>query len=144
MADISPSSVPGNEHFYRYLQQQKREDAAVAAGKASSTQTERIAINIDYPEAKDYLFLMPFPNGATISEVRVKTSSGTCTVTPKINATAFDTGSVVASSGPAEAESPTSANVFGTLDNLVLSLSSVSADAEGLSVTLTYAVVLGA
>ena len=54
MAEISPSAVPGDEHFYRYLQAQKSEDAAkFAAMGATKAALEQTAFMTFLIEAAD-------------------------------------------------------------------------------------------
>lgn len=142
MALIVPSSVPGDEHFYRYVVAEQRLNAANAkalTGKASASQTDRLSVYVPKAADGDMKFLRPFPNGATVNEMHVQCVSGTCTVTAKVNTTAM-TPAVSASSSEV-AQAYTSGNVFGATDNLTITVSS-NASAVGLTITLTYSTSL--
>lgn len=142
MADISPSAVPGDEHFYRFLMAEKRTLAAAAqtlTGKASATQTDTLSVYVVNATNGDMKFLRPFPHGATVTELRTQTVSGSCTVTAKVNTTAMSPDVSASSSETAQAYS--SGNVFLATDNLTITIASNSS-AVGLTITLTYSASL--
>ena len=142
MAEISPSAVPGDEHFYRYLQQQKREDVATAAGKASTSQAAFMAFVIEFPDDKDYRVLINSPIAFTIDSITTKSSTGTCTLTGKINATAL--GGTANSVSTSESEQThTTDNAVAVGDDVVLTVSSNSG-AENVSVTVKCTLALSA
>ena len=142
MAEISPSAVPGDEFFYRYLQQQKREDAAIAAGKASTSQAAFMAFVIEFPDDKDYRVLINSPIAFTIDSITTKSSTGTCTLTGKINATAL--GGTANSVSTSESEQThTTDNAVAVGDDVVLTVSSNSG-AENVSVTVKCTLALSA
>ena len=119
---------------------QRVADGAAAKVTAAAAQTDTLSVVIARPKDGDTLVLRPFATGATITEVRTKSSAGTCTLTVKINATALGgTANSVSTSESAQAHS--SANVADTDDNLTLTVSSNSGCTD-LSVTITYTTTL--
>ena len=146
MAEISPSAVPGDEFFYRYLQQQKREDAAAVAAlgmsKASITQIAFMTFLIETPDDKDYLVLINSPYAFTIDSITSKSIDGTCTLTGKINTTPLG-GSPNAVSVSEEEQAHTTSNSVAVGDDVVLTVSS-SSGAENVSVTIACTLTLAA
>lgn len=129
MADISPSAVPGSEHFYRFLMDEKRSNAANAAalaGKASTTQTVIVASGlIEAPEDKDYKIIVKSPVAFTVTALTTICTAGTATLTGKINSTALGgTANSVSTSEQERAHSTSNAAAVG--DDLVLTVSSAS------------------
>lgn len=115
---------------------------SASAVKAGVSQTDRLVVFVAKPANGDTKLLRPFPNGATITEVRTQSTSGTCTLTVKINSTALGgTANSVSTSEQGQAHS--SANVLDADDNLVLTVSSNSSCA-GMTVTISYTVSLSA
>lgn len=145
MAEISPSAVPGDEFFYRFVMEEKRQNAANASaitGKASTTQTAFMTFLIETADDKDYRVLINSPIAFTINSVTTKSSTGTCTLTGKINTTAL--GGTANSVSTTESEQAhTSANAVAVGDDVVLTVSSNSA-AENVSVTIKCTLALAA
>mgnify|MGYP003479508349 FL=1 len=119
---------------------QRVADGAAAKVAAAAAQTDTLSVVIARPKDGDTLFLRPFATGATITEVRTKSSAGTCTLTVKINATALG-GTANSVSTTEVAQAHTSANVADTDDNLTLTVSANSGCTD-LSVTITYTTTL--
>ncbi len=119
---------------------QRVADGAASKVAAAAAQTDTLSVVIARPKDGDTLFLRPFATGATITEVRTKSSAGTCTLTVKINATALG-GTANSVSTTEVAQAHTSANVADTDDNLTLTVSANSGCTD-LSVTITYTTTL--
>ncbi len=119
---------------------QRVADGAAAKVTAAAAQTDTLSVVIARPKDGDTLVLRPFATGATITEVRTKSSAGTCTLTVKINATALG-GTANSVSTTEVAQAHTSANVADTDDNLTLTVSANSGCTD-LSVTITYTTTL--
>jgi hypothetical protein len=111
-----------------------------ATGAAAALQTDRLSVYIAKPRDGDTVLLRPFPTGATISEVRTQSTSGTCTLTVKIGASALG-GTANSVSSTEEAQAHSSSNVADTDDNLTLTVSS-NAACVGMSITITYSTTL--
>ena len=149
MAEISPSAVPGDEHFYRYLQQQKMEDAAAVAALQTSfmafvaaLQTSFMTFLIEAADNKDYRVLVNSPHAFTINSIATKSGSGTCTLTAKINSTALG-GAANSVSTSEVTQTHSSANDVAIGDDVVLTVSSNSG-AEDVSITIACTLTLDA
>ena len=146
MAEISPSAVPGDEHFYRYLQVQKSEDAAkfaaMGATKAALEQTAFMTFLIEAADNKDYRVLVNSPHAFTINSIATKSGSGTCTLTAKINSTALG-GAANSVSTSEVTQTHSSANDVAIGDDVVLTVSSNSG-AEDVSITIACTLTLDA
>lgn len=142
---LVPSGVPGDENFYRYVMEQARINASNASGltgKASTAQTAFMAFLIETPDDKDYRVLLNSPIAFTINSVTTKSSTGTCTMTGKINTTAL--GGTANSVSTSESEQThTTSNSVAIGDDVVLTVSSNSG-AENVSVTITCTLALAA
>lgn len=89
---------------------------------------------IEFPDNGDYVFPDVFPAATTITEVVTGSSSGTCTLTVKINTTALGgTANSVSTSRDTEAHATN--NVAADGDDLRLTVSANSS-CERMSVTL--------
>lgn len=145
MSEIVPSGVPGDEHFYRYLMAEKRaiETATTAlTGKATLSQAWEQSWLIEFPEAKDYRVVVDAAVARTITEVTTICSTGTATLTVKINSTALG-GTANSVSSSEQSQSHSSANAVAAGDDIVLTLSSVSS-AEMVSVKISGTLSLAA
>lgn len=146
MSDISPSGVPGDEHFYRYLMEQKRAAATSAAtltaGKATLSQTALMTWLIEVADNKDYPVLINSPYALTINSITTKSSTGTCTLTGKIGATALG-GTANSVSTSEQEQTHSSDNVMAAGDDFTLTVSS-NAGAENVSVTVKATITLAA
>lgn len=146
MSDISPSGVPGDEHFYRYLMEQKRTAAAstetLTAGKATLSQTALMTWLIEAADDKDYPVLINSPYALTINSITTKSSTGTCTLTGKIGATALG-GTANSVSTSEQEQTHSSDNVMAAGDDFTLTVSSNSG-AENVSVTVKATITLAA
>jgi hypothetical protein len=101
-----------------------RNDAiAAAVGAIENTITEAIFGMIAVPTNKDYLVCLKFPFACTITETTVKSLSGTCAATFKINTTALG-GAAHAVSSTEEAITRSSANAVAAGDDLVITVAS--------------------
>lgn len=142
-AALTTTNGRPSQTTHAWMQDQARRMSSLevtATGAAAAAQTDRLSIYVVTPSDGDTVLLRPFPTGATISEVRTQSVSGTCTLTVKIGATALGgTANSVSSTETAQAHS--SANVAVTSDNLTLTVSS-NAACIGMSVTLTYTTTL--
>jgi len=121
----------------RWMKQQSRGAAALqtgVAGKAAKTQTYEQSWLIEYPDNKDYRVVINAALARTITGVTTRSSTGTCTVTVKINTTALGgTANSVTTTESTQAHS--SANALAVGDDIVLTVSANSS-AENVSVTL--------
>lgn len=146
MSDISPSGVPGDEHFYRYLMEQKRAAAAstetLTAGKATLSQTALMTWLIEAADDKDYPVLINSPYALTINSITTKSSTGMCTLTGKIGATALG-GTANSVSTSEQEQTHSSDNVMAAGDDFTLTVSSNSG-AENVSVTVKATITLAA
>lgn len=124
---------------YRYFQsldQSLRSNAAAISTKAEkSGQTWGAPAFIEYPEAKDYKIVVKSPLALTITSVTTICTTGTATLTVKINSTALG-GTANSVSTSEQSQAHTTANSVAVGDDIVLTFSSVSA-AENVSVMLS-------
>lgn len=146
MSGISPSSVPGDENFYRYLLQQERtataNQAALEASKAALTQEWEQSWLIELPDDGDYRVVVDAAVARTITEVTTICTTGTCTLTVKINSTAL--GGTANSVSPSEStQAHSSANAVAVGDDIVLTISS-NAACEKASVKISGTMSLSA
>lgn len=145
MSNISPSAVPGEEHFYRFLMNESRQNASNAAaltGKATLTQMWEQSWLIEAPEAKDYKVVVNSAVARTITDVTTICTTGTCTLTVKINTTALG-GTANSVSTTEQSQTHSTANAVAAGDDIVLTVSSVSG-AEMASVKLSGTLSLAA
>jgi hypothetical protein len=119
------------------MKKSARDAAALGAGKAAKSQTWEQSWLIEFPDNKDYRVVVNSALARTITGVTTRSSSGTCTLTVKINTTALGgTANSVSSTESTQAHS--SANEVAAGDDIVLTVSANSS-AENVSVTLTGA-----
>lgn len=145
MSGIVPSGVPGNEHFYRDYMNEKRKNAtneAALTGKATLSQTAMASYLIEVADDKDYRVIINSAVGFTINSVTTRSSTGTCTLTVKINATALG-GTANSVSTSESTQTHSTSNTLAAGDDLVLTVSSNSG-AENVSVTIAATVTLSA
>jgi hypothetical protein len=117
------------------LDRQARASRALGAGKAAKSQTWEQSWLIEFPDNKDYRVVVNSALARTITGVTTRSSSGTCTLTVKINTTALGgTANSVTSTESTQAH--TSANAVAVGDDIVFTVSANSS-AENVSVTLT-------
>jgi len=115
---------------------------ALEAGRAVLTQTWEQSWLIEAPEAKDYRVVVDAAVARTITEVTTICTTGTCTLTVKINTTALGgTANSVSTTEQSQAHSTSNAVAAG--DDIVLTVSSVSG-AEMVSVKLSGTLSLAA
>lgn len=112
----------------------------LSAGKASVTQTFEQSWIIEYPEDKDYRVVVNAALARTITSVTTKSSTGTCTLTVKINSTALG-GTANSVSTTEQSQAHSSANEIAAGDDLVLTVSSVSS-CENVSITVSGTLTL--
>jgi len=119
----------------RWMKKQAREAASLSTGKAAKTQTWEQSWLIEFPDNKDYRVVVNSALARTITGVTTRSSTGTCTLTVKINTTALGgTANSVSTTESTRAHS--SANAVAAGDDIVFTVSSNSS-AENVSVTLT-------
>jgi len=106
----------------------------------SITLTDQISFVIEYPDNKDYLIGLDMKFAGTVVEITAKSSTGTCTLTPKINGTTITGGAVSVSSTEATSTA-TAANAFSAGNDLAVTVSSNSA-CENMAVTIKFTRVL--
>lgn len=99
-------------------------------------QDEYIAGYINYPEAKDYRIALNLPYGGVITSVTTRSEAGTATLTGKINTTALG-GTANSVSTSEQTQSHASARTFAAGDDIVITLSSLSA-CTGISFLIKY------
>lgn len=107
--------------------------AATLATKAG--QTFALPAFIEYPEAKDYKVLIKAPFAMTVTSVTTICTTGTATLTVKINSTALG-GAANSVSTSEQSQSHSSANSVAVGDDIVLTFSSVSS-VENVSVMVS-------
>lgn len=100
---------------------------------AGKVQTDFISGIVEYPQNKSYT-LINLPYGFTVKNVTTKSSTGTCTATFEINATALG-GTANSVSTTETTQAHTTANVLAVGDDLVLTISS-NATCKDLSFTV--------
>lgn len=146
MSGISPSSVPGDENFYRYLLQQERtataNQAALDASKAALTQEWEQSWLIELPDDGDYRVVVDAAVARTITEVTTICATGSCTLTVKINSAALG-GTANAVSTSEQPQSHASSNAVSVGDDIVLTVSS-NAACEKMSVKISGTMELAA
>ncbi len=141
----SPIPSPGafgnvGDAGYRYFQSLSRAAASLDAGKASVTQTVTIPAFIEFPEAKDYRIIINSPVAFSITSVTTRSSTGTATLTVKINSTALG-GTANSVSTSEQTQTHSSANAVAAGDDIVLTFSSVSSP-EDVAVMITGSITL--
>ena len=145
MSDISPSGVPGDETFYRFIVEEKRRNARNAkdlTGKATLTQTWEQSWLIQYPDDGDYRVVVNSAVARNITDVTTVCTTGTATLTVKTNATALG-GSANSVSTSEQSQSHTGSNSVSIGDDVVLTFSSTSG-AENVSVKISGTLALAA
>lgn len=146
MSEISPSGVPGDEHFYRWLRDQQRtataNKAELDAGKATLIQVWEQSWLIQFPEATDYRVVVDAAVARTITEVTTICTTGTSTLTVKINSTALG-GTANSVSTSEQSQAHASSNTVAAGDDIVLTFSSVSS-CENVSVKISGTMELAA
>ena len=90
---------------------------------------------------QDYVITCKAPHAGTLTDLAAKTSSGTCTVTWKINTTAVTTG-VNSATSTISAVTPSAANVFAAGDIIQVTVSANST-ALNLQLAARYTRTLG-
>jgi hypothetical protein len=119
----------------RWMKKSARDAAALGAGKAAKSQTWEQSWLIEFPDNKDYRVVVNSALARTITGVTTRSSSGTCTLTVKINTTALG-GTANSVSSTESTQAHTSANAVAVGDDIVFTVSANSS-AENVSVTLT-------
>lgn len=107
---------------------------ALEASAAAKLQNFFTSVLILTPEDQDYKIVVKSPIQFTIQSITTISTTGTCTLTGKINTTALG-GTANSVSTTEQEQTHSSSNVVGVGDDVVLTVSSNSA-AENVSVTL--------
>jgi hypothetical protein len=126
--------------MHRWMKGQQRQAAELSSGKASVNQTWEQSWLIEFADNKDYRVVINSALARTITGVTTRSSSGTCTLTVKINTTALG-GTANSVSTSEQTQSHSSDNAVAVGDDIVLTVSSNSG-AENVSVTLTGTLTL--
>jgi hypothetical protein len=124
----SPSSNVNSPEWYRFFLDLDRRVRRLQSG--SLTTFIATAAN------QDYTILVNAPYAVTIDAITTVCSSGTCTLTGKINTTPLG-GTANSVSSTEETQTHTSDNVVSVGDDVVLTISSNSA-AVNVAVTVAY------
>ncbi len=132
--------VSGEMH--RWMKGQQRQASEMSTGKASVTQTAFSPWFMEFPDAKDYRVIINSPIAFTINSVTTRSSTGTCTLTVKINTTALG-GTANSVSTTESTQAHTSANAVAVGDDVVFTVSSVSS-VENVSILLKCTLTLAA
>ena len=93
-----------------------------------------LAHSVDTVANQDYVVLYDAPFDGTINTLRTKTSSGTCTVTGKVNTTALG-GTANSASTSAQEQTHVTSNTFIKGDKIQYT---VSANAVALNLAVTF------
>ena len=125
---------------YRALSDIDGKVKALNSGKASVTQTVTIPAFIEFPEAKDYRIIINSPVAFSITSVTTRSSTGSATLTVKINTTALG-GTANSVSTSEQTQTHSSANAVAAGDDVVLTVSSLSG-AEDVAVMITGSITL--
>jgi hypothetical protein len=91
---------------------------------------------IESPADQDYMILRNAPFGGTINKITTKSSSGTCTLTGYVGATALE-GTANSVSSSEQEQSHSSSNTFSSGDDIKLTVSSNSS-CEDLEFTVEF------
>lgn len=105
-------------------QKQKATDTSLEATRAALA-VEEIPVFIEYPENKDYRIIVASKYARTINEITTVCSTGTATVTGKINSTNLG-GTANSASTTEQTQTHSSANSVAVGDDIVLTISAVS------------------
>lgn len=101
------------------------------------TYIDEISGEIAFPEDKTYTIILDSKTAKTITQITVKTSAGTSTVTPKIGSTTLGGGASSAASTKSSV-THSSANAMSVNDTLTFVTSSTSSDCADLSFTVKF------
>ena len=146
MADLLPIPQPSalndakgqtTTHGYRYFESlDKSARSAIAALANLDSRTDRDVLTISYPANQAYPIEIAAPFGYTINKTQSKCTSGTCTLTFTIGATALGGGANSVSS-TLQAKTHTSDNVVAVGDTLTATVSANSS-CVGLICVIEY------
>ena len=136
---VGKDGKPSTE-THRFLKSVAAELNSQNAAKAAKVQTWEQSWFIEIADNKDYRVVVNAALARTITGVTTRSSTGTCTLTVRINATALG-GTVNSVSTTEQTRTHTSANAVAVGDDIVFSITSNSA-AENISVTLTGTLTL--
>jgi len=101
--------------------------------QTGGSSTFEFSSDVETAADQDYVLWWDAPFAGSITKVRTKTQSGTCTVTGKVNTTALG-GTANSASSTAEEQTHSSSNTFSKGDKLLFTVSSNSS-ATDLAVT---------
>lgn len=125
---------------YRYWKSLGDSVRTMVTGKASVSQSWEQSFFLEYPDAKDYRMVVNAALARTITSVTTRSSTGTATLTVKINTTALG-GTANSVSTTEQTQTHTTANSVAAGDDIVFTVSSVSS-CENVSVTLAGTLTL--
>lgn len=108
--------------------------AALALKAAKAGQVDFITLFIEAPANKDYTLILNSPKAYVVNSITTKASSGTCTVTGKINAVTLGATANSASTSE-QTRTASTANTVGVGDDLTLTISS-NASCTNLQITV--------
>lgn len=127
-------------HAYRFLDSFRSGLLDLDSEKAARSQTWEQAFFIQYPENGDLRLVLNAQVARTITSVTTRCTTGTATLTVKINTTALG-GSTNSVSTTEQTRTHSSANAVAVGDDIVFTFSSVSS-CEGVSILLAGTLVL--
>lgn len=140
---IATAKVPAGEYDIKieYLNQSYTIQGLTFLSPISSTQTDFISGIIERPADGDYKITINVPYAGTIKNITTISTTGTCTLTGKINSTNLG-GTANSVSTTENAQAHTSANTFSAGDDITLTVSSNSS-CENLSFNIEFTKTLG-
>lgn len=118
----------------RKLDQEQKRLSENADAVAASLSVDAWSWTVEFPENRDYRFIINLPYGGTVNTQTTRCTAGTATVTGKINATAFG-GTANAASTTEQAQAHSTNNTFVAGDDYVATISAVSGCAN-LTITV--------
>jgi hypothetical protein len=127
--------------FTWYKMQKRQAREAQAAEELAETNVAVLATAshsalIEFADNKDYIIWLRTPFAGTITRTTVKSSSGTCTLTVKVNTTAVG-GSAHSVTSTEESIARTTTNTFAAGDDFRLTVASNSSCVD-LAVSIDY------
>lgn len=131
----SSGGAPISKELKDHIDGQARQAAKDLAAAQAALNVGGWPWFIEFPDNKDYRAInLPF--GFTINSVSTRSTTGTCTITVKINGVALG-GTANSVSSTESTQDHTSSNVVAVGDDVTLTVSSNSS-AENVAVMLNY------
>jgi hypothetical protein len=138
---VVPDATSGKMDFTWYKMQKRQARESQAAEELAETNVAVLATAshsalIEFADNKDYIIWLRTPFAGTITRTTVKSSSGTCTLTVKVNTTAVG-GSAHSVTSTEESIERTTTNTFAAGDDFRLTVASNSSCVD-LAVSIDY------